>query len=538
MKYFFLIAILLFSLNTYAQNITYDIAIEKENFIFSENGRYGIKDENNSILLPATYSQITKELNNLYILNNSGYYGIFSMSLKTIVVPVEYSSIYFDNGRGKYNDEIIDKFVVRISKGNLSGLLDHNLQTIIPVSYKLVEISKEYVRLRDQQDKEGIWFFDKSCQNIPLIFDQVLSESYPFLCGFIAKQKDNYFFFNGKGEEIIANGLKVEMLHDNWEGIIYSDYVLFVDKNNKYGIYSCSSNRIIIPAINENIFAFFKDNFIVSKENKYGIINKSNDILVPFLYDSLYFSKPNEKELVIVAKKNKVGLIDNYNNVLIPFKYDEIENLNNQRYKVCSNGKYSMCDNTGKILTKDTYEYIGSQYNGVSAVFNKGMIGYIDYDGKIIEPVKRKIQARGYKSTKALFENFVSVLKTENDSLLMEFTKDLLPDDYSKEFMLRINYTYRGVPTHMSKENMNKAIENSYSILKNFRDNLIKVEGLQYLEFTGLDKNPDGYWDEELNLLGNELRGILKTNNETFYFKLGELICVDGFWKSFTEPRW
>ena len=550
MKYIFAIATILLTLNIHAQDVSFDadfsVVVETEpepepgSLIFSEDGKYGIKDVDGSILLPAIYHRISENITGIFVLNQGGNHGLFTMKSKTIVLPVEYSSISIDNARGIFDNNITDKFVVCVSKGKLYGLLDHNFQTIFPVEYKMILSSKEYVHLRNQQDKVGIWFFDESCQDIPLVFDHVNPVVYTISKSstncFIAKQKDNYFLFSGKGREVISNALKAEMAPDVWNGYLYSDHVFFVDQNNKCGIYNYNNDIITVPAIYDDMPAFFENIIIASKAGKYGIINSSNNILVPFLYDALYFSRPNETDFVIVAKKEKMGLIDIKNNVLIPFKYDEIENLNNQRYKVCVNGKCYMCDKTGKVLAKQAYEHIGVQYDGKSAVFNKGMIGYIDDNGKIIEPVHRKIEARGYKTAQALFENFVAVLKSENDSLLMDFTKDLRPDNYSKEFMSRIDYSYRGFPSDVSKENMDKAIEECYKVLKSFRDSLKERKELQNLEFSGLDQSPDGYFKKELNLLGKELRGILKTKTDTYEFNFGALINVDGFWKSFARP--
>lgn len=537
MKTYILISILILSTSLFAQEkITKEILFQKQLNIFSENGKYGLKDNDGIVLLPATYQKISEKINGFYLVRDANKFGLYDLKLKSLVLPIEYSDIDLNNKRGNYDNNVLDKFLIVIRKGDLTGLLDHNLETIFPVEYKNIHIYQDFVFLRNQQNKEGIWFFDQSKQNIPLIFDHVIPQQSASLCGFVANQDNNFYFFNANGQKTIENAQLVAKFFDNWQSEIYSDYILFVNKNTNYGIYSCRAEEIIIPAKYDGFSSFYENKLIAKKDVNYGIIDNTNQILVPFIYDSLYFSKPNKKDLFIVAKKNKLGLIDSQNNELIPFTYDEIENLNNQRFKVCIDGKCSMTDHNGKVLTNMTFDNIGGQYNNQSAVFKNGLLGYINQNGQIVEPIERKIKAGGYQSTEAVYKNFVTVLKTENDSLLLEFSKNLLPDDYSREFMTRIDYSYRNYPTSATDADINHAIEVVFKIFKKFQNSLIRDGELQNLEFEGLTSSPNIYFDDESNLLGNELEGILKTNSYLIYFQFGELISIDGFWKTFTLP--
>ncbi|GGD26954.1 WG repeat-containing protein [Hyunsoonleella pacifica] len=60
---------------------------------------------------------------------------------------------------------------------------------------------------------------------------------------------------------------------------------------------------------------------IVKRKNKYGTVNKKNETLIPFIYDTIY---KTTKDTLYVAKKGKLGYINYQNKVLVPFKYDEV----------------------------------------------------------------------------------------------------------------------------------------------------------------------------------------------------------------------
>jgi hypothetical protein len=105
--------------------------------------------------------------------------------------------------------------------------------------------------------------------------------------------------------------------------------------------------------------------------------------------------------------------------------------------------------------------------------------------------------------------------------------------------MLRINYEHRGFPGKMqnSKYTIDEAVKNYYQEIKIFYDELKTTDQLESIEYKGLDREAIGFWEERYKLLGTEARGVLISKTHVYNYKLGELIYMDGFWKSFTLPR-
>ena len=91
------------------------------------------------------------------------------------------------------------------------------------------------------------------------------------------------------------------------------DYQSYFDKNglaivrlnNKYGMIN-EKNEVIIPIIYDNVY-YFQSNGLakvkVKLNNKYGIINEKNEIIIPIIYNYIYFFEDNGLTKVNLNKK-------------------------------------------------------------------------------------------------------------------------------------------------------------------------------------------------------------------------------------------
>ena len=134
-----------------------------------------------------------------------------------------------------------------------------------------------------------------------------------------AIKDDKYALFNSKGEIIISFGAYEK---------IYSidDFLFAVEKDNKWGCLNIKDNWIIEPQYKKCCGGNFELELIVFKndENKVGMVDKNNNIVVEFKYDKLHIIKSN---CIEVKLNNKFGIIDNNGNAIIDCLYnqDEIE---------------------------------------------------------------------------------------------------------------------------------------------------------------------------------------------------------------------
>ena len=139
------------------------------------------------------------------------------------------------------------------------------------------------------------------------------------------------------------------------------------DENNKMGVIDLNKNLLIGYKYTEIIFNEYSQNFIVSNDDKYGIISKEGKTIVEPKYE--YITIINYSPLLYAVKmSNKYGIIDKNGNIVINIEYDKIgysektnltqptliiENLksNETGLVVAKNNKYGIVSlSTGKII--------------------------------------------------------------------------------------------------------------------------------------------------------------------------------------------
>lgn len=114
----------------------------------------------------------------------------------------------------------------------------------------------------------------------------------------------------------------------------------------------------------ENIRAILDGFLVVEKNGKYGVIDKTGQVIIEAKYERLQFSQ-NSKEFFAYAN-SKAGLIDKNGQQLIPpTTYQDIaildQNLDqdNRLYLVSKDGKYGVIDRKGTELIHPLYDKIG-----------------------------------------------------------------------------------------------------------------------------------------------------------------------------------
>ena len=174
--------------------------------------------------------------------------------------------------------------------------------------------------------------------------------------------------------------------------------VPFLKANGKY-IYVDS--ELMEPVITQEFdeAELFENNYAkVKSMGKYGIINKSGELIIPFKYHQLFLVE-NTKNILRVSLKNvsneeKWGVIDAQSKIIIPIIYDHVEPSSsrnnylayNQVEKIRSyyffdgNGKltFSIKSDIGKEDSYSVHEHF------VRTSFNSGKSVLSDYSGKII----------------------------------------------------------------------------------------------------------------------------------------------------------
>jgi hypothetical protein len=140
----------------------------------------------------------------------------------------------------------------------------------------------------------------------------------------------------------------------------------------------------IIPAKYEDGHWEFKEGLGGVKMNdKWGFIDSSDKIVVPFIYDDV---SPFNEGLSCVLLDGKWGVIDKTGKNIIPHSYDNLSDFEEGFAAFNSNGKCGFVNTQNKIITAIDYEYVNPFHEGLAGVKLDGKLGFIDYTGKLVIP--------------------------------------------------------------------------------------------------------------------------------------------------------
>lgn len=145
---------------------------------------------------------------------------------------------------------------------------------------------------------------------------------------------------------------------------------------------------LLFITVTNSIFAQ-KERYKKTEKNtlegtKFGILDtKENKQIIPNIYDQI---GEYSKGFFALELNNKIGLSDSLNTVIIPFKYDAIEYIEDRIF-LTQNHKCAMANEKGIVLTKFEFDEILGYEEGIVRISKQNKIGYLDKSGKtIIQP--------------------------------------------------------------------------------------------------------------------------------------------------------
>lgn len=139
---------------------------------------------------------------------------------------------------------------------------------------------------------------------------------------------------------------------------------------------------------NQETYKFTDDRFLTIKNDKWGVVDSLDNLIIPFEYNRIEFR--NEK--FILTKDKKLGLFDiNYQEIL-PINYNNILARSNDRFIIRSyNRQEGLVNGNGNVFIPLEYDYVGNidRSDKFYEVKNKhGLQGIYDYSGnKILDEV-------------------------------------------------------------------------------------------------------------------------------------------------------
>lgn len=206
----------------------------KTYYIYVENNKLGIIDENDSIILKPKYVDIIPKL-----------------VQKNNFIP---ANIFFV----KYDEKW--------------GMIDLSNKVIAPIEFESIAFgSDDYLIVGKNGTKQ---FYNLKLKNI---IDKITFDKYFYL--------GKYSRIEKSGQETLINNITMKLVFPfKFENIMYLDDSNYfsVKKDGKYGIVDIN-DKVIIPLVYEELTIFSCGNkAVVKKDGKYGIVDIKNKILLPF----------------------------------------------------------------------------------------------------------------------------------------------------------------------------------------------------------------------------------------------------------------
>lgn len=276
-------------------------------FIVTKDGKYGVINERGQIILPASYDQIstTSDNSRLNVVSN-GKYGILDF-YGNIIIPAEYDKIR-DCG-----------FYYSVTLNNKSGIIDTIGETIIPIEY-----------------------------------DRIVSD----LLYFKVYKNKMYGYYDLKGNVIMPAEYIMVGKGANRNQII-------VKHNGKFGVqYQDGPDKNDINCIYDTLYVC-KNEYIASKNSKFGIIDEKGIQKVDFVYDEI----KETNDGIIVTKGAVRGFyrwFDTGYTEILPCQYQEIITIKDENWPYASwvssiskgndhffvrqNDKWGIISNKGNII--------------------------------------------------------------------------------------------------------------------------------------------------------------------------------------------
>lgn len=364
MKRILIIAFLLNSIICFCQEEIFVEEVEETIIESTES------DNVNQYYQSNTSEIVTGEIDNTLLIfkgENSSLYGLKDKSNKTLVKPIFYSISTYGSTK--------DRIEAKLSYGK-TGIIDGRGNIIIPFEY--TDISKEQNIYKAHKDNNLI-VFDYYGN---LLLNKAYEEVHILNNSFRVKSNGLYGLIEFNGEEIFPISYEQISYYDktDWYYVTKNGFSYFLNSNGEDVFGKKYSN---LKKLDYNF-----DIILAEKKGKFGIINKLDQEIIPFIFDGI--EAKNNDNLFIVKQNNKSGLYSPlFKKFLIEPKYDNITFLSDNFVILLEGNEKTLFNYLAhNRIDISSYDVVDSyiSYDLIN-VTNNNLKGAIDArSGKLIVP--------------------------------------------------------------------------------------------------------------------------------------------------------
>ncbi len=321
------------------------IESEKNYRIYEENSLYGLKDMNHNIIVKPQYRTFLNFSEGLAFVIGDSFQGyIDSNGNQVIALDTQYYGRSFQNGSASFR-------LTPSLKNNKWGSIDRQGKIIIEPKYDWLS-KYSNGRYRAHQDS-SILILDSNGQFIqefrketPTIHQKMMRKlevDLPY------KEDEFTFFYNGKmgfinnqGEEI--TGMKYDLVY-RYDS---KNDLLIVKNDSLYGLIN-TNGKSILPIEYKSIKnrRWQSTDLMLKRGGKFGLFNVNDYSIIQCEYENLRWEAEG---LMAVSKNEKWGFINKKGEVIIPLEYDSVTNFHENESTVLKGDKKFKINRLNQII--------------------------------------------------------------------------------------------------------------------------------------------------------------------------------------------
>lgn len=262
--------------------------------VIEENGLQGLIDENNNVILECKYDDVSLLSEGLIpVKSNNEYYCIDSEGYRKLVL--DFSADYIGTFNYGY---------APVSVSGKYGFIDAKGKKY-KVEYSYTGCFSNGIAPVKKDNKWAI--VNTELKEITgFEFDEILINEYGFCSDygvFFAKQNEEYYLYNNKGEKISEGFEDVKMFK--------SDEPTAVKKNGKWG-YLSKDGKIVIEPEYDDAKSFNIGYAPVLINGKWGCIDEKKNVLITPAFDSMEAFSKNGYASVKIEGVEKFAVVNIY----------------------------------------------------------------------------------------------------------------------------------------------------------------------------------------------------------------------------------
>lgn len=145
-----------------------------------------------------------------------------------------------------------------------------------------------------------------------------------------------------------------------------------------------TSGQVVVRPQYTFVEPMSKEVGMVKKGDKWGMVNRGGDQLIPCEYDGVAFLENTDQKIVKVYKQEpKYGLIDTLGRLAVGAVYDEIGSFAEGRLAVSQNNLWGFVDGGGQEVVPCQFKEVKNFSEGLAAVRLDNKWGFINKQGKV-----------------------------------------------------------------------------------------------------------------------------------------------------------